>query len=381
VAWKWTWLVARSFFALRRRATHLGVIGILACSTGCGGNVATTPVPVPTASTFSVTQNTPYAFTPQPSQASFALPQGGGFSGGSVFGTALAPSQGTLTETIQNVVPVADGVPALSVVRGTGRQFIEAIPQAHTTLLYIGVSADHEIDLPSAPGFTITIPAADIVAGSAYFIAFYDRAARAWVFPFEGPATVNGSTLTFTAAAGAFAFTAGARYWFALVSTAPLPTPAPSASASAAPSAAPSSSPSGTPSSSPSGTPSSSPSGTPSTSPTPVPPTPTPTPGPVGVLLANPSSVSVVGTGAANAQSVNVGETGYAGTFSVSSDCAGIATISPATAQGPTANFTVTGSAAGSCTVTFTDGFNQHAATSVVVTTNGFIISSKSRGI
>ena len=60
-----------------------------------------------------------------------------------------------------------------------------ALLPPHTTLLYIGISADHEIDIPSSPAFAITVPANDVVPQAAYEIAYYDRAAGSWVFPFQ----------------------------------------------------------------------------------------------------------------------------------------------------------------------------------------------------
>src|ERR1700733_5522736 len=105
-------LVPGVFFALRRFRAQLFAIVFVTSLVACGGNVAT--VPLPASSTFSVTTATPYSFTPQPDQTPFPLPQGGGFSGGSFFPTALAPSQGTLTQTLQNFAPLSDGVTALS---------------------------------------------------------------------------------------------------------------------------------------------------------------------------------------------------------------------------------------------------------------------------
>jgi hypothetical protein len=91
-------------------------------------------------------------------------------------------------------------------------------------------------------------------------------------------------------------------------------------------------------------------------------------------------TVNVPGTGAGNAQTVTVSESPYAApkAFSHTDTCnpgAGlIATITPATVQGPSGNFTVTGSKAGTCTVTFFDVFSQQTTVSIVVTTSGFII-------
>jgi hypothetical protein len=65
---------------------------------------------------------------------------------------------------------------------------------------------------------------------------------------------------------------------------------------------------------------------------------------------------------------VAVSEPGYTGSFVVNgARCAGVATI---TAAGTTVGqYTVTGVAAGSCTITFTDTFLQAVVLPVVVTT------------
>jgi hypothetical protein len=96
-------------------------------------------------------------------------------------------------------------------------------------------------------------------------------------------------------------------------------------------------------------------------------------------LTVQPNPVNVYGTGSANAKTITVDETSYPGTFTESDNCAGKATISPASANGPHATFTVTGVAAGTCVATFTDAFNQQTTTQVIVTTNGFIINGKIR--
>jgi len=99
--------------------------------------------------------------------------------------------------------------------------------------------------------------------------------------------------------------------------------------------------------------------------PTAVPTTP-PTPAP-SALTSNVSSVAftVVGQNA----NFTVSENGYSGALTATSTCAGIATVSPASGTGPSALFTVTSVAAGTCMVTVKDANNQAAAVGVTVTT------------
>ncbi len=116
---------------------------------------------------------------------------------------------------------------------------------------------------------------------------------------------------------------------------------------------------------------------TPTATPSPT-PTPAATPAPNG-LGATPATVALYGLGSGNAATITVAETSYSGTFGESDTCAGIATVASATPLGPSAAFTVSGVAAGSCTATFSDTFRQTVAVSIGVTTSGFGVQSHAR--
>jgi len=62
-------------------------------------------------------------------------------------------------------------------------------------------------------------------------------------------------------------------------------------------------------------------------------------------------------------------ESGYSGKISTNSTCAGIATVSPSSANGPVAVFNITAVAAGNCEVTVLDANNRSAGVMVTVTT------------
>lgn len=98
---------------------------------------------------------------------------------------------------------------------------------------------------------------------------------------------------------------------------------------------------------------------------------------PPGALSVNPSSLSLNGTGASAAQSVQVQEIGYTGGFGESDTCTAIATVAPTSGSGPSATFSVTPSAAGTCSATFTDATSQHVAVAITVTTTGFTVSAR----
>ncbi|MFZ1123950.1 MAG: hypothetical protein WAN59_02255 [Candidatus Baltobacteraceae bacterium] len=71
--------------------------------------------------------------------------------------------------------------------------------------------------------------------------------------------------------------------------------------------------------------------------------------------------------GAENAQSFSVSESYYNGTWTESDTCATGSVASVSTSDH--INFTVTPSAAGTCTITVSDSYNQQASVGVTVTT------------
>jgi len=79
------------------------------------------------------------------------------------------------------------------------------------------------------------------------------------------------------------------------------------------------------------------------------------------------ANLTFVAAGAAHAQTFDATETGYAGAFVESDTCAGLATVTPSSASGPSATFAVTPSANGSCTVTIHDANAQSTAVGVAI--------------
>ncbi len=106
-------------------------------------------------------------------------------------------------------------------------------------------------------------------------------------------------------------------------------------------------------------------------------PTSTPTAPPAGVLSANPTSLSINGTGVSYAQNIYVQETGYTGAFSESDTCASITTVTPSSGAGPAATFTVTPSAAGACAAKFADTNGNQTSVAITVTTTGFTVQTR----
>jgi hypothetical protein len=128
----------------------------------------------------------------------------------------------------------------------------------------------------------------------------------------------------------------------------------------------------------PSITPTSSSSSSASPSPTPTATaTATPTPPPAGVLSVNPTTLAFYTTGAGAAQTVLVQETSFSGTLSETNTCSGVVTISPQSSTSPY-SAVVTPVAAGTCTITFSDG-TKTVPVGVTVTTANVIVDTKER--
>ncbi len=92
----------------------------------------------------------------------------------------------------------------------------------------------------------------------------------------------------------------------------------------------------------------------------------------------NVSTSSLAFTTAGQANTFTVTEANYTGNFTAangSPSCAGIATFSPASAAGPSNQFTVTAVAAGQCQIKVTDTNGQTSAVNIIVTTTSGSVS------
>ena len=97
-----------------------------------------------------------------------------------------------------------------------------------------------------------------------------------------------------------------------------------------------------------------------------------------GSVSVQPSSIAVPG----GSNTVTVSETGYTSVFTHTDDCSGKATITPSTANGPNATFTVNaGASGGTCTATFYDAAQHSAQLAVGVTATVITGQSKRRSI
>jgi hypothetical protein len=258
------------------------------------------------------------------------LPSSGAFGGTIALSASSVPAGESLTETLTNIAPA--GAPALqSIARTVQSRSAESVT-ASSQVVYVLITSNLAFTQTAPPVFALTLPSADITAGATYYLALYDPAqpTLGWQQDFAGPATVNGTTLTFPPAGKTFTFAANVQYAFGVyTNTGAAPTPVATATASATATATPTASPS-----------------------------PTATP----VSVAASATQTYAG---GSAQAFTAVESGYTGAFTASASCTNganstgtVGTIAPATATpGPTgaANFAFTPLNPGTCVVTVKD--------------------------
>jgi hypothetical protein len=98
--------------------------------------------------------------------------------------------------------------------------------------------------------------------------------------------------------------------------------------------------------------------------------TSTPNPGSSGGPQLSINALSITST---TPQTFTVSDSGYTGTFSVSG-CANVASVSPPSASGPSATFTVTPVAPGTCSLVISESGGRSVTLSVAVTVTQGVI-------
>lgn len=248
----------------------------------CGGGSASrglvpvpssspTPIAAPTSSAqtaaVEVTVSLPTASpgaTPEP----VALPAVAGYAPTMSLPLPQTATTTQLTAVVSNVE--FSSSPPLSLARSVQAARRAALPADAAPLLYIEIYSSATIVIPSAPGFTITIPSADVFSHASYYLALYDptRPSLGWQYGFEGPGSLSGTTVTFASSPNPFTFAGALSYYFALIvvpQNTTQPTPAPSTPPTTVPTQSP------PPVTTTSPTPSPAPTATPSPTPTPAP--------------------------------------------------------------------------------------------------------------
>jgi beta-glucanase (GH16 family) len=235
-----------------------GMLLIAAMFAACGGGSVSvpgpaptatpTPVPIPSASPFSVTQQQlgiPIATAPPsgptPSPVPIPLASANGVAVMLVMPPANSAGTESITATVQNTAPTS--VPVLDLKRAAQalRRTQQTIPAV--AVVYLGLFWGSPITFLATPGFSIVVPAADIVPNTSYYLALYDptRPSLGWQYGFEGPAAVSGTTLNFVGSTSAFSFASDVQYWLAVIALpqSVAPTPAPSVAPTTVPTSSP----------------------------------------------------------------------------------------------------------------------------------------------
>ncbi|MDB5029179.1 MAG: hypothetical protein JWO66_2868 [Candidatus Eremiobacteraeota bacterium] len=309
------------------------------------GTAAPTPPPtVPSLAPATASSSTPLA-AGSSAALTVAIPPAAGISGSIVLPAASIPANTTLTVVSTTTAPA--GVATLSSVlrapRATGSTTIEP-------LFYQGLSFTQTVTFPAFPALSIALPAGYNPALGTFGLAFYDGAA--WSYPLGAPGVANGQRIEFASAPGPVTYLANRGYYFALYYQQSPSSPTPTPTASPAPTATP----------------------VPTASPV---PTATPSPGP---LMAAPSVLQFVGTGADLTKTVTLSSAFYSGTFSASGCVSTPVAPNPVASVGPmtpNGTFTVTPANVGACTIDITDAAQRHSTVTVTVSTSSLTVNSR----
>jgi hypothetical protein len=326
-----------------------GVAALVACG---GGVWDTTPLPGPTLT--AVPQATFSPFDVVQDAAAVPVPASTGTSAGPVTlplpSTPLSVSEIDLSAVDADIPAgttvdeeVTSAEPADAPVPDARRRLIQAAAK-RTHIETVTVKFSKKVVLKTRPTFVFTFASGFLIAAN-YYLQFYDTSdpGQGWVDPFEGPATIDGSTLLFVDTKNAFTFGAGVKYYFDLyavsVRSSPTPVPATPTPVSSGPT-----------------------------------PTPSPTPSPIfGLLSVTPTSFAFTAGG--QTETLLVSEDGYSGAFSAT-----VADTSLATVASAAGGFIVTANnVPGSTHVTISDEHGQTVNVPFTVTITTGTISSIAR--
>jgi hypothetical protein len=208
---------------------------------------------------------------------------------------AVVPDATTVDASVTNEALTDAPAPTGATRAAASIRATEAAKAVRTHIETVSVKFSKRVSLKTRPTFVFTFASGFLIAAN-YYLQFYDtsRPGLGWQDPFEGPATIDGSTLLFVDTKNAFTFEAGVKYYFDLyaVSVRSTPTPFPA-------------------------------------TPTPLPtatPVPTATPSPIfGLLTVTPTSVSFDAPD--QTESLDVSEEGYSGNFSAKVNDTTLATL------------------------------------------------------
>ena len=225
---------------------HLAQPVILPTPSPAPPAAAPTPVALPSTAAFTATQTVPLSIpapvgTATAAPLAFALPASlpSGFGGQISLPVSQAsiPPNTVVQNTVANQSPA--GVPVIQQLtrNAAGAARAALLGTGATAIEFVTLSFSNAVTFPSQPAFTFTLPAAYTnIPNVAFFVAEYTMGYSflGWIYGYEGPGSVSGTTVTFTPAQSPTLFLANQPAYFALYAisvAAPTPTPAPSATA------------------------------------------------------------------------------------------------------------------------------------------------------
>ena len=192
---------------------------LLSCG---GGSVRTTPLsPLPSATLIPIPSATPVtvveaqtvglpAASAGATPAAVQLPAAAGFATTLFLPLPQTAANAQLTTLVSNFAPAAS--PPFSLARtAAALSRAMSLPRGAGLLLYVDIYSSAVLALPAAPGFTLTVPPADVFANANYYLALFDptRPSLGWQYAYAGPATAGGgSALALTPKAAPFTLAA-----------------------------------------------------------------------------------------------------------------------------------------------------------------------------
>jgi hypothetical protein len=204
---------------------------------------------------------------------------------------------------------------------GIGATSGQLVPQTlnipRTPVWYLYFTSYVTQTVPGLPGFQVSVPEGVTTAGKQFFLAFYDG--TKWNYGVEGPATIKNNQILLTGTHTPFTFIKGVQYVYEIYSQ-PIVNP----------------------------------------------------------IVTNPTSLTLK---PGQSSTFQITETGYNGAFTIGMCTSGsttIATVSPSTANGPSATVTVTGVVNGTCTIAIADTYGQTASENVTVNLPPLVVTPSS---
>lgn len=182
-------------------------------SAGCAGGGGPASVPAVAPGSGSSPASGAVVYPLSAGGSTFALPEAGGFGGTVTFPAFAAPAGATISATASTIAPASLAPAALRRPAETG---------AAVVYYYLTLMPRMTITLPTVPAFAVGLTSSLAKQNVSFYYALSQPAASGAIASFrtEGPATVSGTTATFTPSNVPLTLHAGTPYVFAFYSLA-----------------------------------------------------------------------------------------------------------------------------------------------------------------